>query len=72
MITRSVVTCTEGQPPEAAIVYFAVRDPGLLKPRLMAPVVALMERSVPENTPPVTPVKVTFAVPPLLQNGEPA
>ena len=64
LIVIGAVTASAGHPPEAGIVYTTVYGPGVLDARLIAPVVASIERpALLENVPPVVPVNVTVAVP---------
>ena len=61
-------------PPVAATVYVTVYVPGVLEPRFTSPVFSSITRpaGLAEYVPPGVPVRVTGAVPPELQYGEPA
>ena len=73
VIVILVVTGTDAHPPEAGIVYVTVYVPAVDVPKLISPVVALIDKpAVEEYVPPVDPVSVTDAVPPFEQYGEPA
>ena len=72
LMVMDAVVWNCGQPPLAATVYVRVYVPGVLVPRVTAPVPVFSESpAVEEYVPPAVPVLVTAAVPPELQDGEP-
>jgi hypothetical protein len=73
LTTTAAVVLNAAHPPEAAMLYVTVYVPALLEPKVIAPVLELIERpeGVALYVPPVLPVRVTFAVPPEVQKGEP-
>ena len=72
-ITTEAVVLKAAQPPPAAMLYVTVYVPGVLVPKVIAPVLELSDKpeGVALYVPPVLPVRVTFAVPPEVQKGEP-